>query len=336
MRYRAVAVLWGLAGIASAHFLFLVPHSGGVAFDATMTTVPTATRFGTLPEATSSFGAVTSDGWLYVYGGHIAVTHDYSLAAVSGRFARMRLGGEARWEQLPGGPGLQGMNLAVYGGKIYRIGGMEPRNPPGSPEATYSVADCARFDPASMKWESLPPLPAPRSSHDVVVVGSKLIVVGGWTLKGPDHTEWLNTIEILDLSAPKLEWKSAPQPFERRALVAAAYNGKMYVMGGFDERARIIRQTDIFDPESGSWTKGPELPAGEANGFSSAACVHHGDLYVSVADGSVYKLNMGSWQKSAVATPRIAHRMISTDGKILILGGAAKGKNSDLMEAVAL
>src|SRR5262249_52592884 len=38
----------------------------------------TAKRFATLPEATSSFGAVVSGEWLYVYGGHIAPTHSYS------------------------------------------------------------------------------------------------------------------------------------------------------------------------------------------------------------------------------------------------------------------
>ena len=86
----------------------------------------TVTRFATMPEKTSSFGAVASDGWLYVYGGHIAPTHSYSTEAVSGRFARLNLSAGPRWEELPGGPRLQGMNLAVPGKDLsYRRHGAE-------------------------------------------------------------------------------------------------------------------------------------------------------------------------------------------------------------------
>ncbi len=298
-----------------------------------------AARFATLPQATSSFGAVVSDGWLYVYGGHISPTHAYSTESVSGQFARLKLSDNgAAWEQLPGGPALQGMNLAAYKGKIYRIGGMAPRNKPGEKEAIYSVADCARFDPAAMQWESLPPLPEPRSSHDVVVVGDKLIVVGGWTLKGPERSDWLDTVVVLDLAASKLEWKSAKQPFQRRALIAAAHSGKMYVMGGIDEHGKISHEVSVYDPKSGLWTEGPKLPGGEIDGFGPAACEHDGSLYVSIASGALYRLDESKqeWEKSGSATPRVAHRIASNGKTILVIGGAAKGQNSDLIEAVSV
>ncbi|HJT86937.1 MAG TPA: hypothetical protein VJ732_03750 [Bryobacteraceae bacterium] len=291
-------------------------------------------QFGTLPQATSSFGAVVSDGWLYVYGGHIAPTHHYSTEAVSGRFARLKLSGGAKWEELPPGPPLQGMNLAAYQGKIYRIGGMSPRNKPGEPVADYSVADCARFDPATMKWESLPSLPEPRSSHDVAVIDGKLIVTGGWTMRGPEASQWLDHLEILDLSANRLEWKSVPQPFRRRALIAAAFKGRMFVMGGLDEHGKIVHDVSIYDPATGAWTKGPDLPGNEVDGFAPAACLHEGRLYVSVADGTLYRLNEGKWEKAGTATPRVAHRMVSDGNKILVMGGASQGHNLDLMEEI--
>lgn len=297
------------------------------------------TRFATLPEATAAFGAVVSDGWLYVYGGHIAPTHSYSTAAVSGRFFRLKLADGKTWEDLPSGPPMQGMNLAAYKGSIYRIGGMEPHNQPGEKSATFSTSDCARFNPKTMKWEPLPPLPEPRSSHDVVVIGDKLIVVGGWTLKGEQPSVWLDTLEILDLSAKKPAWKTAKQPFKRRALIAAAYSGKMYVLGGFDEHDKVVRNVSIYDPASGDWSEGPTLPGGAAtDGFAPAACVHDGKLYVSVADGGLYRLDESRqhWEKAGQATPRVAQRIVSDGKKILVLGGADKGKNSDLVEAVDL
>jgi hypothetical protein len=300
-------------------------------------TSATAKGFATLPEATASFGAVASDGWLYVYGGHIAPTHSYSTAAVSGRFSRLKLADRKIWEELPSGPPMQGMNLVAYRGSIYRVGGMEPHNKPEERSATFSVADCARFDPKTRKWEPLPSLPEPRSSHDIVVIGDKLIVVGGWTLRGAKPSVWLDTMEILDLSAKKPEWKSMRQPFRRRALIATAYAGKMYVLGGFDEHGQVIRNVSIFDPATGVWAEGPGLPGGAAtDGFAPAACVHGGMLYVSVADGGLYALNEPSqrWKKAGQATPRVAHRIVSDGKNILVLGGADKGKNSDLIEAV--
>jgi hypothetical protein len=124
-------------------------HYATLVFD----TLNAAAGYATLPQATSSFGAVESEGWLYVYGGHISPTHSYSTEAVSGRFNRLNLS-SGKWEELPGGPPLQGMNLTVHAGKIYRVGGMAPRNKPGDAADNHSTAECARFDPATGKWEA--------------------------------------------------------------------------------------------------------------------------------------------------------------------------------------
>jgi len=308
-------------------------------FDAGESVPASATRFATMPEPTAAFGAVASDGWLYVYGGHIAPTHSYSTTAVSGRFSRLNLAHPEKWEDLPPGPAMQGMNLAAYKGQIYRIGGMEPRNKPGDKSATFSVADCARFNPKTRKWEPLPSLPEPRSSHDVVVIGSKLIVVGGWTLRGDQPSVWLDTMETLDLSAKKLEWKSEKQPFRRRALIATSYGGKMYALGGFDEHNAVVRAVSVYDPTTGNWSAGPALPGGDAtDGFAPAACVHDGKLYVSVADGGLYSLDPRAqrWVKAGQAKPRVAHRLASNGRTILIIGGANGGRNTDLIESIAV
>ncbi len=103
----------------------------------------TPAPFPPLPVAVSSFGAVAADGWLYVYGGHVAPVHTYSTEAVSNRLDRLNLNDHSAWEKLPGGRGLQGLNLAAHGGKIYRIGGMESRNKPGETVDNHSVAEVA-------------------------------------------------------------------------------------------------------------------------------------------------------------------------------------------------
>src|SRR5688500_2695034 len=91
-----------------------------------------------MPKAVSSFGAVECDGYLYVYGGHAGKTHSYDTKSVLGTFHRLKLDGGTKWEELPGGPIAQGMNLAAHKGKVYRVGGMQPKNAPGEAADNHS------------------------------------------------------------------------------------------------------------------------------------------------------------------------------------------------------
>jgi hypothetical protein len=296
-----------------------------------------ASRYSSLPEPTSSFGAVTTGDWLYVYGGHVVMTHRYSTASVSGRFHRLRLDGASRWESLPGGTALQGMNLAEYRGAIYRVGGMHPTNPPQTAPVLESVAEVARFDPARREWTALPSLPQPRSSHDVGVIGSTLYVVGGWDLQDePAKSPWAETMLSLDLSVPGATWRSRPQPFKRRALITAVHGERLYVIGGMNERNGIERAVSIFDPVAGTWSSGPDLPGGDGNGFAPAAASVDGRLVVSLADGTVIALNAraNTWEQIGTSTRRVAHRLVGHGGRALILGGAARDENLDVVESL--
>lgn len=291
-----------------------------------------------LPEPTSSFGAVAHDGWLYIYGGHVVRTHSYSTESGSGRFHRLKLDGGTQWEALPGGPKLQGMNLAAHGRHVYRVGGMEARNAPDAKPDLHSVPDVARFDPAAQTWEALPPLPAGRSSHDVVAVGSRLYVVGGWDMRGGSKSEWADTAAVLDLGEATPAWRTIPQPFKRRALIAAAAGERLYVIGGIDHADKVQSTVNVLDTTTGAWSEGPALPKGPINGFSPAAAVHAGRLYVSVGDGGLHRLSVDgiAWEPVATKTPRIVHRMVADGDRLVILGGAAKGTNLDLVETVAV
>lgn len=326
-----------------------VRHYGMLTFDTRATAMSAAAALAApvsafahrLPEPTSSFGAAALDGWLYVYGGHVVRTHAYSTDSMSGRFSRIRLDGTGAWERLPDGPKLQGMNLVAHRGRIYRVGGMEARNTPGQPEALRSVIDVARYDPATRRWEALAPLPEPRSSHDVVVVGDTLYVVGGWSLSGASRggeSTWATTVDALDLAGAAPTWRRIPQPFERRALIATVEGTRIHVLGGIDATDKVQRTVNVFDTVTGTWTLGPDLPGATMNGFSPAACVVDGRLFVSVGDGSLHRLSAsrGGWEPVATATPRIVHRLVPDGQRILIVGGAAKGNNLDLIEWAAV
>lgn len=293
-----------------------------------------------LPKAVSSLGAVECDGYLYVYGGHAGKTHNYDTSTVLGTFHRLKLLGGTKWEELPSGPKAQGLNLATHAGKVYRVGGMQPRNAPGEAADTISLAECARYDPKTGKWEALPPMPAGRSSHDVAVAGDKLVVVGGWQMggKGTD-TVWHDTALVLDLAAAKPEWKSIPQPFKRRALAAAALGNKVYVLGGLGADGGD-RRVDILDATTGKWTTGPALPGDDKVAFSPAACAAGGRLVMNTLAGPVYRLNAAGdgWEKVGEAvTKRVVARMVPLGADAVVLvGGAGGGANVAAVEVVRL
>jgi hypothetical protein len=303
--------------------------------------IPVATPFAKLAEPVSSFGAATLDGWLYVYGGHTATTHDYSTATVSGKFRRLNLksvsgGSEAKWEDLPGGPILQGMNLVAHRGAIYRAGGMAPRNAPGQPKDNHSTAEVAKFDPAVGRWEQLPPAPTPRSSHDVAVVGDRLYLLGGWEQRGKEKSVWPSHADVLDLSAPEKGWTKLEQPFVRRALIVTTRGHEVFVIGGFDDNNQSQLDVDVLDTRTGTWRKGPPLPGERRNGFGPAACTVDGNVYASVVTGELFRLSAdgGKWELHSTNTPRAVHRLIPDGQRILIVGGAAKQKMVDMIETV--
>lgn len=295
-----------------------------------------------LPEAFSSFGAAVSDGFVYVYGGHAGKTHQYSTATTLGKFRRLNLADPAKgWEELPAGPSAQGLALVAHGGKLYRLGGMQPRNQPGEPADNVSLASCSVFDPQTREWTALPDMPAPRSSFDATIVGDTLVVVGGWRLNGREQpSTWHDTALLLDLSRQPWQWQEVPQPFRRRALNVAAVQGKVYVVCGLTADNEMEKSVNVFDPATRQWSEAPELPGPISNGFTPAVCACGGRLIVSPADGKLYRLNErhDGWQEvGALRHPRVVHRLVAIGAnRLLALGGASKTGNVALTETLEL
>jgi N-acetylneuraminic acid mutarotase len=286
-----------------------------------------------LPEAVASFGAAVEGGWLYVYGGHIGRVHEHSLENVSPAFRRLNLLDGASWEELPPGPPLQGAVLVAHCGLIYRIGGLAARNRRGDPEDLHSLADVARFDPLARRWEELPSLPEPRSSHDAALVGESIIVVGGWSIAG-EGRQWRRTAARLDLSASELRWEAlSGVPFTSRALAAAGADAKLVAIGGLTPERERSRAVHFFEPQSGAWSRGPDFPAA-AFGVSAAAL--GGRVFASAGDGVLYRLDAERWEPvGTLLFPRIFHRLAAWGGEVLAIGGAARGRHLRPLERLS-
>ena len=285
-----------------------------------------------LPRAITSFGAAVlgdaaTAGEVYVYGGHFGAAHHYSQAGQSNHLLRLDFDKPDRWQSLAPGPKLQGLALVAHDGRLYRAGGFTARNAEKEEQDLWSVADFARYDPRSNKWEPLPPMPRPRSSFDAVVLCDTLYVVGGWNMRGGEETQWCDTAWAVDLSQRPLKWRELPRPgFQRRALSLGVADGRVVVVGGMQPDGKVASSTACYDPAAERWSDGPELPAGEMEGFGTDCCTLGGRLYVSTISGKLLRLSpdRDKWELvKQLDEHRFFHRMVPRAGRLVMLGGAS-------------
>lgn len=57
-------------------------------------------------------------------------------------------------------------------------------------------------------------------------------------------------------------WRTEPPlPEPIQEITGAVHEGRLWIAGGFDDSTAVTRAVRIFDPESGEWSSGPDLPA---------------------------------------------------------------------------
>jgi len=283
-----------------------------------------------LPMGLTSFGAARTEDAIYLYGGHTGQAHSYWNTSQSNQLLKWDLTAEQpEWELVAEGQHrLQGLAMVAHGERLILVGGFFASNQQGEPHSLHSQDQVSVYNLKANSWEQLPSLPQGRSSHDAMVLDDTLYVVGGWFMDGPDSTVWHDSAHRLDLTDPSAQWQELPQPgFHRRALALAAFDGKLYAVGGMAKQGGPTREVSIYDPLEKTWRPGPELVGDEGMvGFGAAAFPIQGRLVVTAYDGSVQVLSRDASHWMSVGETqeaRFFHRMLPlNDQQLVSFGGA--------------
>ncbi len=293
-----------------------------------------------LPRGITSFGAAQKDGWVYILGGYDGQPHAYSREGQRGEFFALNPHDPRDMRGLPGVEPLQSVTLVAHPTGLIRVGGMRAHNSATEEADLRSVAEVARFDVARGAWSALPSLPRPRSSHDAVIAGDQLVVVGGWMLTEAGSLFHAETL-VLDLVDPAAGWRSIETPFRARALAAAPYmhDGRQHVLvvGGLGVDRRVQRAAWSLDLAEGQWAA---LPAFPVDAFGVAAASLESGVIASAKDGQIWRYDPGStgWESvGSLALGRMFHRIVAAGpARALFIGGIANMEKGDRIRAIEL
>ena len=229
------------------------------------------------------------------------------------------------WTQRTDFPGPQThAGVEVDGNTVYFAGGFYTG-------VSGSNSQVWTYDFAADAWDAGLALPLQRAALALVRVGRQLHAVGGLAMDGQsdsaDHT-------VLDLDSADGGWTYlAPLPNPRNHLGGAVAGNLLVIAGGrhnWDEAAGNQVETDVFDPDAGTWTRGADLALGRSE--IGAATFSIGPKMVVVggshnpatpsADVSLYDPVANAWQaltplpgprKGAVAA-LIGNQIVVTTG----------------------
>ena len=185
-------------------------------------------------------------------------------------------------------------------------------------------------------WQQAAPMPDPRGEVAAAQVGSEIAVVGGFERGGA------NSARVDAYSPARDTWRRLPDlPVSVDHAMAAASNGRLYVLGGYGRLRVKLRSAWVLSP-GGGWRALPPLPAPRAAG---GAAVVRGRLYVTGGVGPVglarqtfvLDLRRRRWSSLPGPTPREHLAVTAAGGRLYALAGRKAGfdTNTTIFESLA-
>ncbi len=263
-------------------------------------------------------------------------------------FAQTAAWAQGRWIKLAPFPEpAEELLGAAAGGKLYVFAGL---NPGWKPKALVY-----EYDPATDKWTKKKPMAL--ASHHVAIAESngKIYAFGGFVLPASGPAAWQPVDNAFEYDPANDTWKAlAPMPTKRGAAVAAAVNGKLYVLGGASmlpnskdtsihpARAhRSLTTVEEYDPGTNTWRERSMMPTprnhlavGAVNGKIYAIAGRIGAAFISGGGNRLdlveeYDVATDTWNsvRARMPTPRSAVAYGVHGGRVYVAGGEHQDYN---------
>jgi N-acetylneuraminic acid mutarotase len=134
-------------------------------------------------------------------------------------------------------------------------------------------------------------------------------------------------------SAPQARWQRLkPMPAPRTEVAAAAYDGAIAIVGGFNAVGTATARFDLYRPAKKDWKRMPPLPEVVNH---AAAATGRGKLYVAGGYGrgidlprrAAFAFDGARWSRLAIMPDgRAAAAGAVVGGKLYVVGGVSLGK----------
>ncbi len=148
--------------------------------------------------------------------------------------------------------------VAFLDDHIYVMGGHHPDATRGGPQTDPGFDFCERLDIASGVWEAIAPLPTPRFALSAVVMGGKIMTMGGvaFSSKGFNNFDFIETYDpaagVWARDAVTLPWTAAGQG-------SCVLDGQLFIFGGYSGDG-IHDRAAYYDAEQGVWHQVGPMP----------------------------------------------------------------------------
>ena len=207
---------------------------------------------------------------------------------------------------------------AVLDGKLYTAGGIANHGYPA--KFTY-FSDIFCYDPKEDNWSIPAKMSATRCYAAVAALDGRLWILGGGV---DDKGKRVPTdlVEIFDPKTGKVE-RGPALTSKRMECFAATVGGRLYVIGGVDEKETPLSSVESIAPGETQWRKEPDAPV-PMRQFSG--CVLDDRIYVIVGDKGLYAYDPAQkkWEADLPQMPVTAPRAAITaahNGEVWVMGG---------------
>jgi len=222
--------------------------------------------------------------------------------------------------------GIADPAVVTVGSMIHVVGGLSQAGPTGQHW---------QFDPVAQRWQTLPPLPVPRSDAVSALIGDTLYVAGGYNMWYGGALSYTHSYNVI--TQAWITTTALITPVSGAASVVV--NDQLIVLGGFDNRSESA-SVQRYDPVTKEWHAGRAMPVArsefDAVLLDDLIYVIGGNIISHDTRGqtlaktdpipatlvSAYDPQREEWQTMApLPAPRIDFTARVRDGKIYVIGG---------------